>query len=73
MATAVERDMFPCMSNIQQIVAKTTYLNASYTFKAGKEKGIILLNYLSHVVRKPVFGFSDEVQHKSSCTATEDG
>ena len=28
---------------------------------------------MSLVVRKPVFGVSDEVRHKSSCTATEDG
>ena len=28
---------------------------------------------LSHVARKPVFGVSDQVRHKPSCTATEDG
>ena len=28
---------------------------------------------LSLVVRKPVFGVSDQVRHKPSCTATEDG
>ena len=27
----------------------------------------------SLVVRKPVFGVSDQVQHKPGCTATEDG
>ena len=25
------------------------------------------------LVRKPVFGVSDQVQHKSGCTGTEDG
>ena len=29
--------------------------------------------YLSPVVRKPVFGVSDQVRHKPGCTATEDG
>ena len=30
-------------------------------------------NYLSLVVRKPVFGVSDQVPHKPGCTSTEDG
>ena len=29
--------------------------------------------YSSLVVRKPVFGVSDQVRHKPGCTATEDG
>ena len=29
--------------------------------------------YMSLVVRKTVFGVSDQVRHKSACTATEDG
>ena len=28
---------------------------------------------MSLIVRKPVFGDSDQVRHKSGCTATEDG
>ena len=28
---------------------------------------------ISLVVRKPVFGVSDQVPHKPGCTATEDG
>ena len=28
---------------------------------------------LSRDVRKPVFGISDQVRHKSGCTATENG
>ena len=31
------------------------------------------LSHMSLVVRKPVFGFSDQVRHKPGCTATEDG
>ena len=35
--------------------------------------GIENVRYLSSpVARKPVFGVSDQVQHKPSCTATED-
>ena len=29
--------------------------------------------YMSLVVRKPVFGVSDLVQHKPGCAVTEDG
>ena len=29
--------------------------------------------HMSLVVRKPVFGVSDQVRYKSGCTATEDG
>ena len=29
-------------------------------------------NYMSLVVRKPVFGVLDQVLHKPGCTATED-
>ena len=28
--------------------------------------------HMSHVARKPVFGFSDQVRQKQGCTATED-
>ena len=30
-------------------------------------------NDMNLVVRKPVFGVSDQVRHKPGCTATEDG
>ena len=30
-------------------------------------------DHMSLVVRKPVYGVSDKVQHKPGCTATEDG
>ena len=33
----------------------------------------VFLSDLGLVVRKPVFGVSDLVQHKPGCTATEDG
>ena len=31
------------------------------------------LKHLSLVLRKPVFGVSDQVRHKPGCAATEDG
>ena len=34
---------------------------------------IIAVNHLSRDARKPVFGSSEQVQHKSACTVTEDG
>ena len=34
---------------------------------------ILLHKQLSLIVRKPVFGVSDQVQHKPDCTVTEDG
>ena len=34
---------------------------------------IIMHLQMSLVVRKPVFGVSDQVRHKPDCTATEDG
>ena len=33
----------------------------------------IFIHNLSLVVRKPVFGVSDQVQHKPGCAATDDG
>ena len=34
---------------------------------------LAILIHMSLVVRKPVFGVSDQVRHKPGCTATEDG
>ena len=34
---------------------------------------LVRLRYFSLVVRKPVFGVSDQVPHKPGCTAIEDG
>ena len=35
-------------------------------------QSIINVYHMSLVVRKPVFGVSDQVRHKPGCTATED-
>ena len=35
--------------------------------------GLMISRDMSLVVRKPVFGVSDQVRHKPGCTATEDG
>ena len=34
---------------------------------------IIILHYMSHDVRKLVFGSSDQLRHKPACTVTEAG
>ena len=34
---------------------------------------VYTIRQMSLVVRKPVFGISDQVQHKPDCTATDDG
>ena len=36
-------------------------------------QSLLFLCYMSLVVRKPVFGVSDQVRHKPGCTVTEDG
>ena len=33
----------------------------------------LVMNHLSLVLRKPVFGVSDQVPHKPGCATTEDG
>ena len=32
-----------------------------------------IVDHMSLVLRKPVFGVSDQVRYKAGCTATEDG
>ena len=38
-----------------------------------KESNQFFYNYLSLVLKKPVFGVSDEVPHKPGSTTTQDG
>ena len=55
------------------------YISILYLSAAQNSKKIIKLsvkhfqNEMSLVLRKPVFGVSDQVRHKPGCTATEDG
>ena len=44
----------------------------SYPYKATVSKQTNKENYLSLVVRKPVFGVFDKVRHKPGCTIIED-
>ena len=37
------------------------------------EVAVLCRDHMSLVVRKPVFGVSDQVRHKPGCTTTEDG
>ena len=56
-------------------------LQTSWVLEIGNlERGEVVLStkvlfrlHMSLVVRKPVFGVSDQVRHKSGCTATENG
>ena len=44
------------------------------TFTTGETMRVYLDNMImSRVVRKPVFGVSDQVRHKPGCAVTEDG
>ena len=49
-------------------VCKTRHL-----VQAGGTKVSTCLCNMSCIMRKPVFGISDHVQHKPGCTATEGG
>ena len=53
------------------LIAFVTYILACKN--CGEVDSHYLVYYMSFIVRKPVFGVSDMVQHKSGCTATEDG
>ena len=51
------------------------YFAAQYSVPLWKANIIMgkFVFHLSLVVRKPVFGVSDQVRHKPGCTATEEG
>ena len=44
-----------------------------FPFNEGQGDYNNCVTYLSLVVRKPVFGVSDQVRHKPGCATTEDG
>ena len=49
-------------------------LSIKCTMKIDSEQSGLILGFnMSPVVRKSVFGVSDQVRHKPGCTATEDG
>ena len=55
-----------------------SFLSKAYSmiWKLGldhREFKVYTVYKMSLVVRKPVFGISDQVRHKSDCTASEDG
>ena len=49
------------------------FMDIFVAFYFHRPKKLIGLQCLSLVVRKPVFGVSDQVRYKPGCTATEDG
>ena len=52
---------------------KADEINGNKSLKESQSLRKCDLCYMSLVVRKPVFGVSDQVRHKPGCTATEDG
>ena len=63
----------------QAVSEKKVFENSTrihvYSLGAGTDNplGSNVISKMSLVLRKPVFGVSDQVQHKPGCTATEDG
>ena len=53
----------------QNSVCERSSTDKPYIFPKSQMSG----DQMSLVVRKPVFGVSDQVRHKPGCTATEDG
>ena len=49
------------------------YFSTLFMYMYGVVVSEQLWNQMSLVVRKPVFGVSDQVSHKQGCTATGDG
>ena len=72
-------DIFVCAT--PNIVVLSGELKNEHVLCNLGDKGLLASAYddkkhqlnLSLVVRKPVFGVSDQVRHKPGCTATEDG
>ena len=65
--------LFPGVSDILNGIQKSVEMRLT---KIQSECGCSTLNRqdeISLVLRKPVFGFSDQVRYKPGCTATEDG
>ena len=57
------------LRKVMYIPVNPSFINACSN-KSGVREG---LNYMSLVLRKPVFGVSDQVRHKPGCTTTENG
>ena len=64
--SSVSYHIYRCEKN--QYIVKVAYCKLFWSHIIEK----IYYRYLSLVVRKLVFGVSDQVRHKPSCTATED-
>ena len=62
--------MFSGMIRICTALLAITCISTS---SGGTTVRLIRSNNMSRVMRKPVFGVSDQVQHKPGCTVTEDG
>ena len=65
--SSVSYHIYSCENN--QYIVKVAYCKFLWSHIIEK----IYYRYLSLVVRKPVFGVSDQVRHNPSGIATEDG
>ena len=78
MRTLVSEDeehfFFCCWWVMIQIAEMFCQLDPAHDELCNRIRRIAKVDYLmSLVVRKPVFGVSDQVPHKPGCTAIEDG
>ena len=61
-------------SHLQNRMANQSQISCAESMVKGNSPGMDVMHpYMSLVVRKPVFGISDQVPHKPGCTVTEDG
>ena len=57
----------------QKLMADFASKQKAFMEQAMETDGKLGYLHLSHIKRNPVFGVSDQVQHKPGCTTTEDG
>ena len=62
-----------CYRYMNQPVLSFSFLFSDRPAGIGKMMDSGRKLYLSLVVRKPIFGVSEQARHKPGCTATEDG
>ena len=70
--TAMKKMILTCLLEIKEL---KVYVEEGIIFYKEKDQSAMKRNlyHMSLVLRKPVFGVSDQVRHKPGCTAIEDG
>ena len=56
-----------------RLMGRSAYLCLSLSVRKLQKILMVFMVHLIHNARKPVFGVSDQVLHKSTCAPTEDG